>query len=79
VFAVLPLPTGRTAMATALHHGGLTRLLGQAGVDGVLDLLVDLADAATTEPLAYYSVIECNPVIVGRSGPRIADALLVES
>lgn len=78
LFAVIPLPADRAAIAGQLRAGKLPHLLGEDKVDGLAELLDALAGAVTGGALTDYTVVELNPVIVGASGPTIADALLTK-
>jgi acyl-CoA synthetase (NDP forming) len=78
VFAAIPLPASRDAMADYIGRSALPRLIGASQTGRVLDLLEDIGTAFTEGSLSGYSVVECNPVIVGTNGPVIADALLIK-
>lgn len=78
LFCVIPLPADRDAIGCHLRDGALPHLLGDDKIDGLADLLDKLAAAFTSRVLEEYTVVELNPVIVGASGPIIADALLTK-
>jgi acetyltransferase len=77
-FAVIPLPASEEEVARALTGGPLPRLLGGDGT-ALVPLLHRLGQQFLDDRLGEFSIVECNPVIVTRNGPRIADALLVKN
>lgn len=77
IFATIPLPASGPRIAEYIRRGALPGLVGEGMVNEVIALLVRLADEFTGGALAGFSTVELNPVILSRTGPTIADALLV--
>lgn len=78
LFAVVPLPATDADVGAHLHRGGLPALVGADATAALVRLLVGMGHQFTTGALRRYAVVECNPVILTDTGPRIADVLLVE-
>lgn len=78
-FAIIPLPSSAETIAGHVARSALPRLLGAAATAPVAALLHQLGEEFSAGRLQEFSVVECNPVIVTRAGPLIADALLVKN
>ncbi|CAN5140561.1 acetate--CoA ligase family protein [soil metagenome] len=75
IFGTLALPA--RGVADSLRTWGLFHLLGEQRAEGLAAFVDTLGREAVSGSLAGYTTIEINPVMLGRRGPVIVDALIL--
>jgi acetate---CoA ligase (ADP-forming) len=76
-FGIIQLPATKQQIAAATSDWALRHLLGEERETQLVEFLTALANEFYDGHLSSYTVVEINPVVLGASGARAADVLIV--